>query len=100
MAAQFDREAAWQRVSNARELGECWRRWLDDPPAARELGQRGRRLLDENRGALARTMEVLAPVLAATAARSTTRPPNTPNTAGGTAAGGTADPGSAAAAGA
>jgi 3-deoxy-D-manno-octulosonic-acid transferase len=63
MAEAFDRASAWCRVADARGLEEAWRGWLDDPAAAREQGERARRLLDENRGALARTLEMLAPIL-------------------------------------
>lgn len=65
MAETFDRTAAWRRVADARELAEAWRGWLDAPAAAREQGARAQRLLDENRGALARTLEMLGPILAA-----------------------------------
>lgn len=68
MAEHFDRAGAWVRVDGARALGETWAGWLDDPAAASRLGARGRALIDENRGALARTLELIAPLLA-TAAR-------------------------------
>lgn len=64
MAERFDSARAWRRVADARELGEVWRGWLDDPAAAREQGERALRLIEENRGALANTLEMLAPVLA------------------------------------
>ena len=48
----------------AGELAAAWGRWLDDPAAAREEGGRAARLVEENRGAVARTLELLAPVLA------------------------------------
>jgi 3-deoxy-D-manno-octulosonic-acid transferase len=63
MAERFDRAAAWRRVADAGELGAAWRCWLDDPAAARAEGERGRRLVEENRGALERTLELLAPLL-------------------------------------
>jgi 3-deoxy-D-manno-octulosonic-acid transferase len=63
MAEAFDRAGAWRRVANARELAATWRQWLDDPEAARETGGRGLRLVEENRGALARTVEMLKPLL-------------------------------------
>jgi len=63
VAADFDAREAWARVADARELGETWRRWLDDPEAARRVGERGRQLVEENRGALARTIEMLGPIL-------------------------------------
>lgn len=63
MAEQFDRARAWQRVADAEELARVWTEWIDDPAAAREQGQRALALLEENRGALARTVEMLGPVL-------------------------------------
>jgi len=49
----------------------AWAGWLDDPAAASRLGARGRALIEENRGALARTLELIAPLLAAPPARAT-----------------------------
>lgn len=63
MAGQLDRAAAWRRAADARELGRIWKEWLDDPAAAREQGARAARLVEENRGALAKTVEMLAPLL-------------------------------------
>jgi len=64
VAERFDRAGAWRRVADAAELGEVWRGWLDDPAEAERQGHRGRALVQANRGALARTLELLAPVLA------------------------------------
>jgi 3-deoxy-D-manno-octulosonic-acid transferase len=63
MAAAFDRAEAWRRVGDARELAAAWREWLDDPAAARVVGDRARGLVEENRGATARTVEMLRKVL-------------------------------------
>lgn len=60
IADAFDQADAWRRVADGRELGRAVAAWLADPPAARELGERGRRLIDENRGALDRTLALLA----------------------------------------
>lgn len=65
MADDFDRAGAWARVSDAAALGETWRLWLTEPAAAREVGERARRLVEAGRGAVDRTIEVLAPLLAA-----------------------------------
>jgi 3-deoxy-D-manno-octulosonic-acid transferase len=65
MATDFDRCQAWARVASAEALGAAWSAWLDDPGAAREVGERGRALVDANRGALAKSMELLRPILAA-----------------------------------
>ncbi|HEX7184986.1 MAG TPA: 3-deoxy-D-manno-octulosonic acid transferase [Thermoanaerobaculia bacterium] len=62
MAERFDRAGAWQRAADARELGEIWKGWLDDPEAAREVGTRAERLVAENRGALERTVALLGPL--------------------------------------
>jgi 3-deoxy-D-manno-octulosonic-acid transferase len=63
MAEQFDRARAWRRVADAGELAAAWNEWIGSPEAAREQGERGLRLLEENRGALARTIEMLRPIL-------------------------------------
>ncbi|HSF40552.1 MAG TPA: glycosyltransferase N-terminal domain-containing protein [Thermoanaerobaculia bacterium] len=63
MAEAFDRASAWRRVNGARELADTWRGWLDDPAAAREQGERAAALIEANRGALAKTVEMLAPIL-------------------------------------
>ncbi len=63
MAEQFDRAHAWRRVSSVDELGRVWRRWLDDPREAATVGEAASRLVATNRGALDRTMEMLAGVL-------------------------------------
>ena len=63
IAARFDDEAAWARVADGAALGAVWGTWLADPEAAARLGARGRRLVEANRGALARTVEILTPLL-------------------------------------
>jgi 3-deoxy-D-manno-octulosonic-acid transferase len=67
MAEAFDQAGAWRRVADAGELGAAWRGWLDAPAAGREVGERALRLVEANRGALARTLEMLAPVIAGVA---------------------------------
>ncbi len=59
MAEAFDRAAAWCRVSDAAALGAVWREWLEDPETGRATGEQARGLVEENRGALARTMDLL-----------------------------------------
>jgi hypothetical protein len=49
-------------------LGAAWREWLESPDAAREVGGRALRLVEENRGALARTLEMLGEILPGMAA--------------------------------
>ncbi len=63
MAELFDRAAAWRRVEDARDLGRAWETWLDDPAEAARLGEAGAAIVAANRGALARNLELLAPVL-------------------------------------
>jgi 3-deoxy-D-manno-octulosonic-acid transferase len=63
MAEAFDQAGAWRRVADARELAAAWRQWLEDPAAARAVGGNALRLVEENRGALARTIEMLEPIL-------------------------------------
>ena len=72
IADRFDRAGAWRRVADAGELGDAWRRWLDDPAAGREVGARAADLTASNRGAIARTLELLAPLLAPEGATSPT----------------------------
>jgi 3-deoxy-D-manno-octulosonic-acid transferase len=63
MAEELDRAGAWRRVADTDELAAAWREWLADPAGARTTGERARSLLEENRGALARTLEMLAEVI-------------------------------------
>ncbi len=71
MAAEFDRAGAWRRVADGGELGAVWKSWLDDPAAARQVGSRAERLVEANRGALERTLELLAPAIAGAMAAAT-----------------------------
>jgi 3-deoxy-D-manno-octulosonic-acid transferase len=64
MAERFDAAGAWRRVADGAELGRVWGEWLADPTAARARGESAAALVLENRGALARTLEMLAPILA------------------------------------
>jgi 3-deoxy-D-manno-octulosonic-acid transferase len=63
MAARFDGSSAWRRVADAADLGATFRAWLDDPEAAKNLGRRGARLVEENRGAVARTLDLIRPLI-------------------------------------
>jgi 3-deoxy-D-manno-octulosonic-acid transferase len=65
MARRFDSSAAWRRVADAADLGAAFRSWLDSPATARDLGRRGAALVEENRGAVARTIELIRPLLQA-----------------------------------
>jgi 3-deoxy-D-manno-octulosonic-acid transferase len=65
IAEGFDAAGAWRRVSDAGELGRAFAAWLERPEEALALGQRGAELVAAHRGALARTLTLLAPVLAA-----------------------------------
>lgn len=63
MARRFDNSAAWCRAADAAQLGAAFRSWLDDPCGAGDLGRRGAALVEENRGAVARTIELIRPFL-------------------------------------
>ena len=63
MAAIFDRDRAWARVGDSRELAEVWGRWLRDPERAAAVGGRAAALVEANRGAYEKTVELLAPLL-------------------------------------
>lgn len=65
MARRFDSSAAWRRVADAADLGAAFRSWLDSPATARDLGRSGAALVEENRGAVARTIELIRPLLQA-----------------------------------
>jgi 3-deoxy-D-manno-octulosonic-acid transferase len=60
MAEAFDRAAAWRRVRDAAELGAVWQEWLKDRESGRATGERALRLVESNRGALDRTIKLLA----------------------------------------
>jgi len=64
MAEEFDAAGAWRRVGDAGELGAVWGEWLEVPEVARQLGRRATGLIEANRGAVAKTLGVLAPLLA------------------------------------
>lgn len=69
IAEGFDAAAAWERVADEDDLGRALDRWLADPAAAAEVGRRGAALVAANRGALGRTLELLAPLLERAGAR-------------------------------
>jgi 3-deoxy-D-manno-octulosonic-acid transferase len=64
VAARFDAAGAWQRVTGPDDLAAAWRNWLDHPATARAQGEKAAALLAENRGAILRTLDLLAPLLA------------------------------------
>lgn len=64
MAAAFDRRQAWARVADGGELGRVWAAWLAGAGGGAATGERARLLVEENRGALGRTVDLLAPLLA------------------------------------
>ncbi|MEM9558312.1 MAG: glycosyltransferase N-terminal domain-containing protein [Acidobacteriota bacterium] len=63
IAEQFDRADAWGRVTSSDELAELWARWLASPDEASAVGARARALVDAGRGAAARSVELLRPLL-------------------------------------
>lgn len=63
MAERFDTERAWRRAADATELRQQWEEWLQSPEEARAVGHRAAELLAANRGALNRTLNMLAPLV-------------------------------------
>jgi len=63
MAERFDAEHAWRRAADAVELARVWEDWLRSPEEARACGRRAAELLEANRGALRKTLEMLAPLV-------------------------------------
>ncbi len=61
-AARFDEAAAWRRVAEVDDLAAFFGAALDGD--LEELGIRARELVESHRGATARTLEALAPLLA------------------------------------
>lgn len=64
IAEEFDRREAWGRVASGADLGRLWDSWLAAPAKARAIGERGRALVTANAGALDRTLDLLAPLVA------------------------------------
>lgn len=60
IAEAFDAARAWARVGDAAALAAAWRGWLDEPAEAAAVGRRGRELVAAHRGALDRTLRLLA----------------------------------------
>ncbi len=63
IAAEFEDAGAWRQVADESGLAAAWDAWLADPATARAVGERAKELLARNRGALERTLELLAPLL-------------------------------------
>ena len=63
IAGHFDAAGAWARVGDGEALGRIWREWIADSESAAAVGRRALDLIEKNRGALARTVEFLAPIL-------------------------------------
>ena len=63
MARQFDRDQAWARIENGRQLGSTWALWLDNPREGRAVGNRAKTLVQSNQGALQRTLQILRPII-------------------------------------
>lgn len=72
MAERFDADGAWRRVANVAELTAALGEWLADAEGAAALGAKGAALVAANRGALARTQALLAPLLARAAGTAST----------------------------
>ncbi len=65
IAGSFDAAEGWVRVADGPALGSVWRAWLDDPATARRVGERGAALVAAHRGALARTLALIEPLVTA-----------------------------------
>lgn len=63
MAEEFSAERAWLQVSDGKTLADALVGLLEQPEEAAALGQRALALLTRNRGAVARTLALLAPRL-------------------------------------
>ena len=68
MAEQFDAARAWRRVGSGTELGVAWKEWVEHPAAAAAVGAAAEQLVAANQGSVARTLELLAPLLDGAAA--------------------------------
>lgn len=64
VARRFDEGAAWTRVADGAALGAAWTRWLDDPASGAAQAARAAALVASGRGAVERTLDFLAPVVA------------------------------------
>ena len=64
IAESFDAAAGWCRAADGRDLARALVELTADPAAARALGARGQALIEASRGALARTLELIAPLVA------------------------------------
>jgi 3-deoxy-D-manno-octulosonic-acid transferase len=53
-------------VRSREELAQRVAAWFDDPARARADGERGRQVVAQSRGAVARLVEMIAPLLRAT----------------------------------
>ena len=62
-AAELERAGAGRRVLDTQELGEAVRHLLEDEPARRRMILAGDAVLTANRGALGRSLDLLAPAL-------------------------------------
>lgn len=59
----LSRAGALHVVADAAGLASCWLLWLGDTAAARDAGERARSAFAAERGAVARTLSMLSPVL-------------------------------------
>jgi 3-deoxy-D-manno-octulosonic-acid transferase len=63
MAAQFLAAHAAIQVSSSRQLGKVWVQLIEDEASRRRMGKAARELCERNRGATARSLELIAGVL-------------------------------------
>lgn len=71
VASLLQEAGALRVVADAPSLAAALEAWLADGPARREAGEAGRRVVEANRGAVERTLALLAPVLGPAGVRAT-----------------------------
>jgi nitrogen regulatory protein PII len=59
----FDRAEAWHRVADPAELAAVWKNRIESAERDSPEGRRAAELVEANRGSMARTLEMLAPLL-------------------------------------
>lgn len=67
IADLFEQTGALRIVRSAEELGQRVREWFGDPGQARAVGERGREAVAANRGAVARLVAIVEPLLRSSA---------------------------------
>ena len=58
-----EEEGVGTRIANDAELAAFWQRFLANPAERERVGEKGKVLLERSRGAIAKTVEVIAPLI-------------------------------------